>query len=457
MGMLWKDLRYGLRALRKSSAFAIAAVIVLALGIGANTAIFSVVDSVLLRPLPFPGSDRVMSVLHTPPQDTFPGIKTFSVSPANLLDWTKENHVFEGMAAYQVFALALTGVNRPEVVTTGRVASDFFSLLRSQPAIGRVFLPEEDQPGRGNVVVLSYAFWRDRYGSRPDAIGEKLSLAGQSYTIVGVMPLAFTVPAWNATAAQAWIPLAWSQEERAVRGNHNYSTIARLKPGVSVQQAQAELDTISRRLEQQYPAEDKGWGASVTPLHESLVGKVRPTLLVLLGAVAFVLLIACANVANLVLARTLGRRKEIAIRAALGASRARVLRQMLAETVLLSMAGGALGLFLAQFGVSFIVAFLAQQLPRSTDVAVDGWVLAFTLGISLATGIIAGIAPGVQFAKAELNDALKQGLGKTDSDSSGGRTRSALVVAEVALSLMLLVGAGLMIRSFWNLQNVNPG
>jgi len=457
MGLLWKDIRYALRALRKSTGFAIAAVIVLALGIGANTAIFSVVNSVLIRPLPFPDSDRVMTVLHTPPKETFPGVTNFSVSPANFLDWNKDNHVFEGMSAYSVRDIRLTGTNRAEVVTTGRVGSDFFSLLRSQPAIGRAFLPEEDQPGHSNVVILSYAFWRDRFGARSDIIGETLSLDGQSYNIVGVMPLAFTLQSWNVAAAQAWIPLAWTPEERAVRGNHNYSAMARLKPGVSVAQAQAELDTISRRLEKQYPAEDKGWGAVVTPLHESLVGNVRPTLLVLLGAVAFVLLIACANVANLVLSRTLGRRKEIAIRTALGASRVRVLRQMLTETVILSLAGGAIGLFLAQFGVSFIIAFLGRQLPRSTDIAVDVWVLAFTLGISLVTGIIAGLTPGIQFAKAELNDALKQGLGKTDSDSSGGRTRSALVVAEVALSLVLLVGAGLMIRSLWNLESVDPG
>ncbi|HYL77968.1 MAG TPA: ABC transporter permease [Bryobacteraceae bacterium] len=455
--MLWKDLRYGVRTLRKSPGFAIAAILVLALGIGANTAIFSIVNSVLLRPLPFQDSARLLSVLHTPPQDTFPGIPVFAVSPANYLDWERENHVFEAMSPYQTRGLTRNGTNRPEVVIAGVVSSGFFSMLKVQPQLGRVFLPEEDLPGRGNAIVLSYAFWRDQFGSRPSAIGEKFLMDGKSFTVVGVMPPSFTVAAWAPAAAQAWIPLAWSEQERAVRGNHNYQVVARLKNGVSLKQAQAEMDTISRRLEQQYPVEDKGWGSSVIPLHERLVGSVRPALLVLLGAVVFVLLIACANVANLVLARTLGRRKEMAIRAALGASRPRAIRQMLSETVLLALAGGAVGLLVAKAAILGILAFLARQLPRATEVSLDGWVLVFTLGISIATGLVAGLAPAFQFGRTDLSHALKQGLGKTDSDSGGGRMRGALVVAEVALSLILLMGAGLMIRSLWLLQAADLG
>lgn len=453
MGEVIQDLRYGLRVLRKNPGFAAAAILVLALGIGANTAIFSLVSAVLLRPLPLPEPDRLMLVWHVPPAKSFPGVTRFSVSTANYLDWQKQNHVFEKMAAFGRSAMNLTGGAQPESLTVGAGTADFFSVMKAAPVLGRTFASDEDQPGHDKVVVLGNAFWQSHFGSNRNALGQKLTLDGDAYTVIGVMPSTFDFP----PKAQIWVPLAWTDKERAVRGDHNYIVGARLKPGVDVKQAQAEMDTISTRLQQQYPTDNAGWGAVVVPLREELVGDLRPALLVLLGAVAFVLLIACANVANLTLAKTWGRKKEIAIRTVLGASRGRVLRQVLSETMLLSLAGGALGIFLARAIVSLIVANFSDELPRFWEIGVDGWVLGFTLVISILTGIIAGLAPAWRLTKTNLNEAMKQGMGKTDSDSGGNRTRSVLVVSEVALSLVLLIGAGLMVRTLWKLRNVKPG
>ena len=450
---LMQDFKHSLRVLLKSPGFASVAVIVLALGIGANTAIFSVVNAVLLRPLPYPDADRLVRIWHVPPAKSFPGIPLFSISPANYLDWENQNHVFAQMAIYGGRTFDLTGTDHPEEVDGSVVSTHFFSVLQVQPMLGRVFTPEEDQPGHSNVVILSHRFWQNHFGSNPDIVGRNIHLNGGSYLVAGVMPASMRLPDF----AQIWTPLGWTDQERAVRGNHNYLAIARLKPGVDFKQAQAEMNTISARLEQQYPEDDKGWGAVALPLRDDLVSDVRAALLVLLGAVAFVLLIACANIANLVLAKTFARRKEIAIRTALGASTGRVLSQVVSETVLLALGGGALGLVLARFGVRLIVAFLADKLPRSAEIALDGRVLGFTLMISLFTGIVAGLLPALRLIKTDLNEALKQGLGRTDTDSGGQRTRSILVVSEVALSLILLIGAGLMIRSLWQLRAVNPG
>jgi putative ABC transport system permease protein len=459
MAALLQDIRYGWRVLRKSPGFAIVAVLVLALGIGANTAIFSVVNAVLLRPLPFEDSGRLVHVWHVPPPKSFPGITTFTVSPANFLDWRNQNHVFEGMSAYGFGQYTLTGTGHPEALTTCAVTYGFFSILRTQPLLGRVFLPSEDYPGHDHEVVLSYGMWRSRYGANPAIVGQNIELNGEKYNVIGVMGPGFEFPIVTDPKyrRQMWKPLAWTDKERAVRDDHNYGVLARLKPDVALKQAQAEMDTISNRLAQQYPADNKGWGAIAIPLREDVVGDVKPALLILLGAVAFVLLIACANVANLVLAKTLARRKEIAIRTALGATRRRVLQQVLSETVLLAIAGGAVGLIFAHFGIMLIVKFLAQQLPRSTGIGLDGWVLVFTLAVSLLTGFAAGLLPALRLTREDVNQALKQGFGRTASDSAGNRTRSVLVVCEVALSLMLLIGAGLLIRSLWVLRNVNPG
>jgi putative ABC transport system permease protein len=453
MNGLLQDLRYAFRQLRKSPAFAAVAVLTLALGIGANTAIFSVVDGVLLKALPYKEPGRLVRVWHVPPAKSFPGISTFSVSAANFIDWQSQNHVFDAMTIYSYRSFTVTGTDKPQQVDACAVSSTFFSLLGVEPLLGRALLPEEDQPGKANVVVLSYRFWRDHFGSSRDIVGRSINLDGQNFLVAGVMPLEFRVPDY----AQMWTPLAWTDKERVVRGEHHYIVMARLKTGTDLKEAQAEMTTISSRLEQQYPDDDKGWGATVRPLHADIVGDVRPALLVLLGSVAFVLLIACVNVANLTLAKTFSRQKEIAIRTAMGASSGRVLRQILVECVLLALLGGAVGLLYANFGVRLIMAFLADKVPHSVDVGLNLTVLLFTFAVSVLTGILAGVLPGVRLSRPNVNQALKQGLGRTDSDSGGHRTRSTLVIAEVALSLVLLFGAGLMIRSFEQLQRVNPG
>ena len=453
MTALGQDLRHGARLLVKSPGFTLAAIGIFTLGIGANTAIFSVVNAVLLRPLPFPDSARLVRVWHTPPAASFPGMRIFAVSPANYLDWERQNHVFEKMALIQFQGLNLTGGGEPESVAAAQVSSDFFSVLGARPALGRTFTREEYSGGPSHVVVLGHSIWKTRFGADPGIVGSEIRLDDQPWRVVGVMGPDIRLPDFSSV----WVPMEWDAKKRAQRANHNALVVARLKPEVDLARAKAEMNVISDRLARQYPEDNTGWGAVVIPLHEDLVGEVRPTLLILLGAVAFVLLIACANVVNLALARTLARRKEIAVRSALGASRGRLLRQLMAETLLLSLAGGALGLFLASYGVDGIVAFLADQLPRSSEVHLDAWVLAFTLAISVATGVVAGFAPAWRLTKGDIADSLKQGLGRTDADSGGQRTRNLLVVSEVALSLVLLVGAGLLIRSLWLLRRVDPG
>ncbi len=459
MQTLWQDLRYGLRTMARSPGFTAVAILTLALGIGSNTAIFSVANAVLLRPLPFYEPDRLMQVWHTPPQASFPGIPTFAVSPANFLDWRSQNQTFEDMSAYGFGRYTLTGTGHPEAIRMVAATNGLFSILRAKPLLGRVFIAGEDEPGREHEVVLSNGLWRSRFAANPDIVGKNIELNGHAFTVIGVMEPGFEFPISSdpEDRPQMWKPLAWTDQERGIRDDHNFGVVGRLKPGVTLKQAQADLYGISNRLAQTYPKENKGWGAIAIPMRQDLVGDVRPALLILLGAVAFVLLIACANVANLALAKSLSRRKEVAVRAALGASRRRLLQQALTESLLLALAGGTLGLLFAHYGVVLIVDFLAGRLPRSNEIALDGWVLAFTLIISLASGLAAGLLPALRMAKADLNEALKQGLGRNTSDSGGNRTRNVLVVSEVALSLMLLVGAGLMIRSLWTLHHVNPG
>ena len=459
MSNLGQDIRYGWRALRKSPGFTAVAVLVLALGIGANTAIFSVVNAVLLRPLPYDQPSRLVSLYHVPPQSSFPGIKLFPVSAANFYDWHAQAHSFDGMSAYGFGRYTLTGKGRPVPVLVTSSTYGLLSILHAEPLLGRDFLESEDQPGRNHVVLVSYAFWRDHLGADPSVVGRNVELNGEPYTVIGVMRPGFEFPIASDPddRAQIWKLQGWTPQGRAIRDDHNYGVIASLKPGVTLEQARAELNTISDRLAQQYPKDDKGWGATAIPLSTDLVGDVQTPLLVLLGAVALVLLIACANIANLVLAKTLSQRKEIAIRSALGASRRRLLQQVLAETVLLALMGGAFGLVFAHYGTRFIVKFVGAQLPRSSNIGLDLWVLAFTLGISLATGVAAGLLPALRLTHGDVSEALKQGAGRTASDAGGHRARNALVVAEVALSLMLLIGAGLLIRSLWVLRSVNPG
>ena len=447
------DFRHGLRVLWKSPGFTMAAIVVLALGIGANTAIFGIVNGVLLRPLPYANPDRLVQLWHTPPQKQFPGVTRFALSAANYLDWESRNTVFSSSAVYRYSQFRLTGNGDPQILRAARVEPTFFSILGTPPLLGRAIEPGDDAPDRQRVVVLSQALWAAQFGSDPQIAGKPIHLDDETYTVVGVMPASFEKP----EDASLWTPLVWTPQERAVRGEHSMSAIARLKDGVTVEQAQAQLDTIAARIAEEYPADAAGWGAAVVPLREETVGEVRTQLLMLLGAVAFVLLIACANVANLMLARTVDRRKEIAIRTAFGAKRGRIVRQVLVETLLLSAAGGALGLIVAQFGTDLVVKFFGANLPRLASIRTDASVLGFAFGTAMLSGVIAGVVPAWRMSKSDPNEALKQGLGRLDSASSGSRTRAALVVAEVALSLVLLVGAGLMIRTLWNLHGVHPG
>ena len=446
------DLTLALRSIRKSPGFAAAAVIVLALGIGANTAIFSIVNGVLLRPLPFAEPDRLVQLWHTPPAKQFPGMTQFPLSAANYLDWEQRNEVFEKSAVYAFTNFRLTGSGEPQELQAARVEPTFFDVLRGHVLLGRGLSDSDGAPQNAHVIVLSEKLWQSRFAADPQIVGKTVALDNQTYTIVGVMAADFDKPGY----AQLWTPLIWEPAEKIVRGEHHFGAAARLKDGVSVAQAQAQLDSIATALAQQYPADNAGWGAQVVPLREQTVGDVRESLLVLLGAVAFVLLIACADVANLILAKTLDRRKEIAIRTALGAGRVRIMRQVLSEAVVLSVAGGLAGLAVAHFATQLVVAFLGTGLPRLNEVRLDLTVLAFTCAIAVLTGIVAGIVPAWRLSKADPQDALKQG-GRSGSAGSSSRTRRTLVVAEVALSLVLLVAAGLMIRTLWNLGGVNPG
>ncbi|HYP29748.1 MAG TPA: ABC transporter permease [Blastocatellia bacterium] len=450
-GELAQDLRYGARMLVKSRGFTFIAVITLALGIGATTAIFSVVNTVLLKPLPFKESDRLVIVWE---EGTAQGFPRNSVSAANYIDWRDQNQVFEGMSILGRMNFNLTGVGEPERIDGRRVSANLFDLLGVKLRLGRAFLPEEDQPGSNRVVILSHGLWQRRFGSDANIIGQPLTLNGQSFTVVGVMPPQFQFPS---PQDELWVPIAFTSQEAANRGNNSYEVIARMKPGVMPEQAQAEMNTIAARLKQQYPDVVKSNGSVVIPLHEQLMGDIKPALLVLLGAVGFVLLIACANVANLLLARAAVRQKEIAVRIALGAGRLRLIRQFLIESVLLAALGGAGGLLLALWGVSLLKAFIPENLPQVQAITVDASVLIFTLLISLLTGLIFGLAPALQSSKVNLNETLKEGGRDSASGSHGNRIRGLLVIAEVAVSLVLLIGAGLFINSFVRLLNVDAG
>jgi len=456
MNAFAKQVVYAVRGLRKSPGFSLSALAILTLGIGANTAIFGIVNAVLLKPLPFPKPNSIVTVFHVPPAQSFPGLTRFAVSAANYLDWRKQNSEFESMAVIggRLFRL---GGERPESIRAVVTEPGFFTVLQVQPEFGRSFTSDECQPGRDDVVVLSHGFAENHFGSSRNAVGQTLELSGRKTHIIGVMPREFQLKSWFPAAVDAWAPIAWKPEEASTRGNHNYLVIARLRPGVDVSRAQSQMNVISDRLARDYPEEDKGWGAVVNSLSDRLVGDVRPALLTLLGAVGFVLLIACANTSNLVLARTIARRKELAIRAALGASAGQVILPVLVETTLLSLAGGAIGLLFAESAQSLVIRALDAQMPRAVDIHLDIRVLAFTLLASVLTGLTSGLIAAWRLMRVDLNDSLKQGLGKTDADTAGRKTRSVLVVAEVALSLILLVGAGLMIRSLWNLRRVDPG
>jgi putative ABC transport system permease protein len=448
---LARDLRYGMRALIKAPGFALAGVIILGLGIGVNSAIFTVVNAVVLKPLPYADSDRIMRLWQTPPPGLFT-TKTFSISPANFLDWEAQAASFEALAIYNGGRRTLTGEGEPDAIRVIRGSASFMSVFGVSPIIGRVFTKDEDGDGAPRTVVLSDFFWRTRFGADPAIVGKTIVLDRIPHTVIGVV-----TPPSIAAEAQAWLPLHWSAATRAVRNNHNYRGVAKLKPGVSVQQAQTEMTAINDRLALQYPDDNKDWGGLVLPLQEDLVGDVRTSLFVLLGAVALVLLIACANLANLMLVRTHARAKEIAVRNALGASRLRVIQQLLAEGLVLGAGGGLAGLAAAYYGVDLLKLAFGTALPRAGEIAVDTRVLMFTTAIALATGLIAAFVPAWQLTGRDANDALKIGPGRGNSSGGDGRMRNLLVVSEVALALMLLIGAGLLMRSLTGLRGVDPG
>lgn len=447
--MLIQDLRYNFRVLRKNPGFTAVIILTLALGIGATTAIFSVVNVILLRPLPYDNPEQLVIVWGTQPQmDKAP------FSPADFLDVKRRSHVFEQIAAYQAQNFNLTGTADAVRLRGAALSPEIMPLLGLKMAEGRGFLPEEGKPGNNQVVVLSHGLWQRSFGSDPRLMGQSLTLNGKAYTVVGILPIDLQFLSWS----EVWVPLTFSSAQETLRDTHSLSVMARLKPGVSREQAQAEITSISNQLQQEYPQSNSGNGMRLVLLREQIVGDIRPVLLVLLGVVAGVLMIACANVANLLLSRAAMRQKEIGIRIALGASRWQVIRQLLNESILLALAGGFLGLLIAYGGVKLLIAFGPTNIPRLKEIGVDGRVLLFALVLSILTSVLFGLFPALQASKLNLNESLKEG-GRSSSARGvyNQRHRALLVIVEVALALVLTIGAGLLVSSFLSIQRINPG
>lgn len=450
MGTLWQDIRYGFRMLVRNPGFTAVAVLTLALGIGANTAIFSVVNAVLLQPLPFQDPDRIVQIsTHLQKSGT-------TLPYSNLSDFAEiqsRNHVFEDVAAIQYQALVDIGGDEPRSVLVERVAREFFTLLGVQPMLGRGFRPEEGQPGKDRVLVLSHPYWKERYGAEPNIIGQTATFKDKVYTIIGVMPPDFRFLDYP----DVWKPLSMTAEEISSKNSFGSQMIARLKSNVSFEQAQAELNLISSQLMQEYPGNAVERGFHLTPLHKRLVANVRPALWVLFGAVGFVLLIACANVANMLLARSIGRQREVAVRMALGAGRLRLIRQFLTESLLLSIMGGLCALFLTACSLDLITAFLPSTVPCLPEIQIDGWVLCFALSVSVLTAVMIGLAPFLRLSKTTVHQALREGSFNIISGPRQNSLHNVLLVSEAAMSLILLIGAGLMINSFWRLTTIDLG
>ncbi len=445
---LWQDTRYGARMLRKSPGLTGVAVLSLALGIGAISTIFSFVNGIMLRPLPYPEPERLVLVDETAFKR---GSPSMGVSFPNFADWREQNHSFEDIACYQAGGFIIAGTPEPEQLKGAFVTQGLFEILGVAPILGRTFTADEDQPDHDQVVILSYGLWQRRFGADPNILGQTLLLNNRSRTVIGIMPKGFQFP----EVAEAWGPLALNTKIWT-RTDHGLLAIARLKPGATLDQAQAEMISIAANIEQQNPITNEGLSVSLTGLRAGLVGDYKKALLILLGVVAFVLLIACVNVANLLLARATARQKEIAIRAALGANRRRIFRQLLTESLLLGLISGALGLVLALWGMDLLLKAMPIDIPFWMKFDLDGRVLGFTAACSLLTGFVFGTVPALEASNPDVNETLKEG-GRSGAGGGRHRLRSLLVVAEIALSLVLLVGAGLMMRSFISLQNVNAG
>ena len=445
---IWQDIKYGARMLLKNPGITIIVIIALALGIGANSAIFSVVNAVLLRPLPYHESDRLV-FLH----ERSAVLDEMSISYPNFTDWRNQTQTLEKIGVYNRASYNLTGAGEAERIVTGQVSADLFSVLRVNALHGRVFTNEEDKPGGTPVVVLSYALWQRRFGGQQSVLNQAITLNNKSYTVIGVMPKTYAYP----SRVEMWVPVGQLSDQPSwqSRGNHpGLYGVARLKPGATVEQAAADMNNIAANLEKQYPDSNSGTRVVLQPLIEIFVTDVRRALWVIFGAVGFVLLIACANIANLLLARATARKKEMAIRTAVGASRWRIARQLLTESILLAVIGGSIGLLLARWGVDLILYVSPNAIPRSREIGLDWTVLAFTIGVSFLTGILFGLIPAIQAGEVDVHETLKE----TGRGTSGRQwLRSSLVVVEVATTLVLLIGAGLMIRSFYLLQKVNPG
>jgi putative ABC transport system permease protein len=447
---LLRDLRYALRTLARNPGFTCVSVVALALGIGANSAIFTVVNSVLLQPLHFQKPQQLIVVRERNLKGGFP---QFSVSPGNYRDFRDHNHTFSGMAAFGRQGLNLSGGAEPERLQGARTTPNFFDVLGRSPTLGRSFTEQEAQLGSHHVILISFGLWQRHFSGRPDAIGQSLKLNEELYTVIGVMPSDFDFP----SRAQIWTPLTMNLENWQQRGGHYLSVVARLKEGSSLTAAQADLNTIAALAEQNFPNSNAGWDTTLSSLQESVVGRIRPAMLTLAAAVGFVLLIACVNLANLLLSRSSARRREFGIRSSLGAGKGRLIRQLLTESVLLACLGAVAGLVFAWSGTRLLVNLNPSILPRASEIAIDGRVLGFTALIAVATGILFGLAPAISLSKTDLASALREGGRGNALGFRRNRLRSALVVGEVALALVLLSGAGLLMRSFYQLQSIEPG